>query len=61
MLAGHPDTRVHGDDAVRADDHRIEVKLGDLGRFAGEPGDAQQGAGLLPMCHGCAVPKAAIC
>jgi hypothetical protein len=31
VLAGHPDARVHGDEAVRADDHRVEVKLGDLG------------------------------
>ena len=25
VLAGHPDARVHGDDAVRADDDRVEV------------------------------------
>ena len=43
VLAGHPDARVHGDDAVRADDHRVEVKLGDLGQVVGEPGDAKQG------------------
>jgi hypothetical protein len=30
VLAGHPDARVHGDDSVRTDDDRVEVKLGDL-------------------------------
>ena len=36
-VAGHADARVHGDDAVRADDHRVEVELGDLGKVIGEP------------------------
>ena len=43
VLAGHPDAGVHGDDAVRADDHRVEIEFGDLGQVVGEPGDAQQG------------------
>jgi hypothetical protein len=43
VIAGHPDARVHGYDAVRADDDRVEVKLGDLGQVAGEPGDAKEG------------------
>ena len=48
VLAGHPDARVHGDDAVRADDDRVEVKLGDLGQVVGEPGDAQEGVTQRP-------------
>jgi hypothetical protein len=29
---GHADTRIHGDDTVRAGDDGVEVKLGDLWR-----------------------------
>jgi len=36
-VAGHADAGVHGDDAVRAGDHRVEVKLGDLRQVVGEP------------------------
>ena len=36
-VAGHADACVHGDDAVRAGDHGVEVKLGDLRQVIGEP------------------------
>jgi hypothetical protein len=37
VVTGHADARVHGDDAVRAGDHGVEVKLGDLRQVIGEP------------------------
>jgi hypothetical protein len=36
-VAGYPDARVHGDGTVRAGDHGVEVKLGDLRQVVGEP------------------------
>ena len=64
MVAGHTDARVHGDGAVRADDDRVEVKLGDLGQVVGEPGDAEQhvtqrGDAGLVLEHGPGGPSGA--
>jgi hypothetical protein len=41
-VAGHADAGVHGDDAVRAGDDRVQVQFGDLRQVIGKPRDAEQ-------------------
>ena len=51
-VAGHADACVHGDGTVRAGDHGVEVKLGDLWQVVGEPGDPEQGVAQGPDVRG---------